>query len=258
LRLFLCSILTLAGAAASDRAAFADATQDAEKLKKEGFAQFAAGDYAAGITSMEKAYTLVKGPGYLLNIAIAFDLWGGHCAEARTAFDRFFAQCRPSGCAELKTAEDRSKRVQDKCEVVISAKTDPTGATIKIDGREVGRAPIDAKIGPGTHELEASLEGYKTHVEALTVVEGRPQSLSFALRPIEVPKAPVALVAPPIAPVVAPREEEDGGLLSSPVFWIVTGVVVVGGGVALALALSSGTADPNGGTLGVVFTPGGR
>ena len=58
------------------------------------------------------------------------------------------------------------------------------------------------------------------------------------------------------------ESEADGNVLSKPWFWIVTGVVVVGGGVAAALALGGSeperpaTGDPaDGGSTGVLIRP---
>ena len=62
----------------------------------------------------------------------------------------------------------------------------------------------------------------------------------------------IRLPAPPPAP---PPAEDDGGFWSSPVVWIVAGVIVAGGVAAVGVAAASGTADPYGGTTSTVVGP---
>ena len=66
-------------------------------------------------------------------------------------------------------------------------------------------------------------------------------------KPVKLP--PEAIVAAEPA-----ESEESDSILSSPVLWIVAGVVVVGGAVAIGLAASSGE-DPYGGNTGFIGQP---
>jgi hypothetical protein len=50
----------------------------------------------------------------------------------------------------------------------------------------------------------------------------------------------------------APRREESGGILSSPIFWVVVGVVVIGGATAGVLVATSGEQAPFSGNLGSI------
>lgn len=52
--------------------------------------------------------------------------------------------------------------------------------------------------------------------------------------------------------VATPPPEEDDSILESPIFWIVTGVVIVGGAIGAGVALS-GTKDAYGGTADAVL-----
>jgi hypothetical protein len=47
----------------------------------------------------------------------------------------------------------------------------PSGAPLKVDGKEVGTTPIEIKVGVGKHELEFSLPGYHTGRFPLVVTE---------------------------------------------------------------------------------------
>ena len=73
-------------------------------------------------------------------------------------------------------------------------------------------------------------------------------------------KVPKAQPAPPPPPAAAPLvteapAEEESSVLSSPWLWIATGVAVVGGGIALAFALSGGSEEPFAGNTGVLLRP---
>ncbi len=83
------------------------------------------------------------------------------------------------------------------------------------------------------------------------------------LRAREAAEAVLESTPPPpssaaVATVPAPATEEDDSVLSSPVFWIITGAAVVGGAVALGVVATS-QASTYGGTADVVLRPlGGR
>jgi hypothetical protein len=82
-----------------------------------------------------------------------------------------------------------------------------------------------------------------------------------ALKAREAKAAATAKPEPPppppagVALVVEQPPEDEGSVLSSPWLWIATGVAVVGGGVALAVALSGGTEEPYAGNTGVLLRP---
>jgi formylglycine-generating enzyme required for sulfatase activity len=59
----------------------------------------------------------------------------------------------------------------------VSLRTDPPGARIRVDGKDVGDAPGTFEIGQGRRQLEAVLDGYKTWSRLLRVEAGVAQSL---------------------------------------------------------------------------------
>lgn len=78
------------------------------------------------------------------------------------------------------------------------------------------------------------------------------------------PAKPPTLTVPPPSPdtpltvTTAPDHQDDDSLFESPLFWIITGVVVAGAGVAVGVAAGS-SSDPvlYGGSTNVVLFPGG-
>ena len=70
------------------------------------------------------------------------------------------------------------------------------------------------------------------------------------------PKVTPEPAPPPLqAPGIETGGEKDSSVFSQPWFWIVTGVVAVGGGVAAAFALSGDSADVDSGSTGVLIRP---
>ena len=81
-------------------------------------------------------------------------------------------------------------------------------------------------------------------------------STSVAQTPSNLTTLPTSVAPPPgVTPtVVAAPAEEDASFLESPVFWIVSSVAVVGGAVAVGVALSA-SPDYDGGTTKIVMVP---
>ncbi|MEQ9500594.1 MAG: tetratricopeptide repeat protein [Deltaproteobacteria bacterium] len=89
---------------------------------------------------------------------------------------------------------------------------------------------------------------------AIAEAEARAREAAEAVIESAPPPPPTAAVA--TAP--APAPQDDGSVLSSPVFWIITGAAVVGGAVALGVVATS-QESTYGGTADVVLQPlGGR
>lgn len=70
------------------------------------------------------------------------------------------------------------------------------------------------------------------------------------------PKAAAPWVPPPAeVEREAPEPEPQGGLLSSPVFWIVSGAIVAAGAATAAVLVTRSGSAPYGGSSGEVFEP---
>jgi formylglycine-generating enzyme required for sulfatase activity len=59
----------------------------------------------------------------------------------------------------------------------VSIRSSPPGATLRVDGEEVGRTPLTAELLAGVRELELQLDGHKTWQRSLAVEASRPQTL---------------------------------------------------------------------------------
>src|SRR5439155_20517937 len=69
--------------------------------------------------------------------------------------------------------------------VEVRLAVEPAGATITIDGRELGRAPLAPfSLAAGNHVIEVSAEGYKAQRREVTIAAGVPLSLAIALEAV--------------------------------------------------------------------------
>lgn len=175
------ALLAVASMAKSTSAAAEGSAVDrAEAHKAEAFRLFASGDYQAGINQMEEAYKLVQHPGFLLNIAVAYDRWGGRCTKALDAFDRFFGECG-QGCSLNAAGQDRAEDVRARCLSSVSLDSEPSGARVLLNGKNVGRTPLSLKVRPGSHLFEAQLDGHRAAKQMLEIGSAETKRVDFKL-----------------------------------------------------------------------------
>lgn len=112
----------------------------------------------------------------------------------------------------------------------LRVRSNPSGAAVLIDGRRVGLTPYDRPAWVGPHTIVLKLDGFEDVPLAVEVKENETAEAQSALR--ERAKAAVANVAPPpVTPVVVSTEPKK--TLPRPLWRIVTGSVLIGGGLIM-------------------------
>jgi len=102
------------------------------------------------------------------------------------------------------------------------------GASVRIDGTEVGTAPLERQLGEGGHQIEVVAEGYETYAREIVLAARQDRELVADL-------------------------SEAQALWEQWWFWAgVGGVVALGLIVGIAVGASGGQADPVPGTLGII------
>ncbi len=198
----------------------ADRAQKADALYSQGNQHFRAGDWKAGIKAMESAYALNPEPRFVLNIAIAYHSWGGHCAEALKTFERYYTVCGVQACPNKGAADSRQQQVKAKCLVPVDIESAPSGASLSVDDAPSGKAPTTLKLLPGTHMVRAELKGHQAAGLSVTVRAGQKKSVKIrlqetvvqgTLRFTDVPEgATVAVDGRPLADTQAPIDVSPG------------------------------------------------
>jgi hypothetical protein len=165
--------------------AHAETPKEVEELKARGFRSFKEGNYAAGIADMEAAYRLAPHPEFLFNVAVAYDLWGGHCDASLESFRLFFRAC--GECAARSVAEARFAATERRCfedlgarAVDVTITTVPPDAKVQLAGAPVILpSPAKLRLRAGRHRLWVSTEG-RTE-ESIISVGTAPLRIELAL-----------------------------------------------------------------------------
>jgi hypothetical protein len=129
-------------------------------------------------------------------------------------YERFSREVELAGGA---TVEVDARLVSKKREAVVMVRTSPN-ADLQLDGKPLGRAPLQIRAAPGAHELVARVDGYHDERVPMTLALGEHRDVDLHMR-------------------------STPGIASKWWFWTGIGVVVLGG-AATAYALT--TEKPHG------------
>ena len=218
------TLLTTPTAHAADTRA-----ERADALYTKGNLHFRAREWKAGIDAMESAYALNSEPRFVLNIAIAYHSWGGHCAEALEAFGRYFTVCGVQLCPNAAAASERKQKIEETCLVSLTIDSAPPGARLTVDDQPRGEAPTTLRLLPGPHALQAGLAGHEPTQQSVTLRAGQQQEVVLKLNPV--------------GGAAGAQASSEGGRLA-PWGWGAIGLGAVGLGVGLAYnAFAVTTAD---------------
>lgn len=88
---------------------------------------------------------------------------------------------RLTGTCPVCTSDELTDRVADNARelmepfrpVPVVIETQPAGATISIDGREVGKTPFSGTLAPGPHLVRATLPGHSDAEQSFDVLAGK-------------------------------------------------------------------------------------
>ena len=193
---------------------------------------FKAGRYEEALEGFQRANVAGAPPTALFMVGRCHQMME-EWQEARDAFTAFLAAGglaptqRARGEAELRAVEARLS----KGTLVIQVS--PFGATVFVDGRPVGEAPVEPfEVAVGRHEVRAAADGYLA-VSRTVEVKGAERTL-VAIELFTEPPAP-ALTDTPAEPPSLPEPVSPPEQPSySPWTWITlgTGIALVAGGTA--------------------------
>lgn len=152
--LLLSVLLVAPGTARADSASqarfFDDAARDA----------YERGDYEDALELFLLSHRAAASPRTLYNVAVCSDL-GGYEAEAFVFFEEYLRSGDDSDGRRAE-AQRRMDALREKLSLV-RVTSEPPGATIYIDRRELGtygRTPRTIVVQPGEHEVRLELPGY--------------------------------------------------------------------------------------------------
>jgi len=119
------------------------------------------------------------------------------------------------GDASADLVSNILRKLRAHASVVTSLSLDsvPAGASVRIDGEDVGVTPLDLQIEPGRHEVEVSAPGYENQTQDVTVQRGAAEHLRLRLAANNMAADTVPTSAtPPRARVITGAALVAGGL----------------------------------------------
>ena len=222
-----------------------EATKEAEARFKEGLKRHDAGDEEGARLSFLQAFSVLKRPNILFNLARAEQLTG-HPVDAIGHYKLFVADNTVTG-VDRETARKRILELSALVgHVIIEA---PSGADLWIDGQMLPRkAPLGepADVSAGMHTVQARLED---QTKTSTVVCNAGQTVTTKIE-IQLTATPVVVVPMPgeggFAPAPAEPAHEKAFHYETPTAKVVTVIVLgvgaagfLGAGIGLEAASSS-------------------
>jgi hypothetical protein len=240
----LALLLVLLAPLANERIARADTKEEARRHFDRAVELVDDGQLEGALVEFQRSYDLTRHFAVLYNIGqVLVSL--ARPVEAVDAYQRYLAEGRDLVPA-ARRAEVEKEMLRQKARIAtIDIRGLPDGAMVRVDGKEIGRAPFGGslRVGVGKHSIAAAAEGYDPAATEVTVagedykVVNLPLARSALPATLPLPVAPPAFVAPAAPVVVAmPLAEPAKPSMSK---LRVAGIVTAAVGVA---GLAAGTA----------------
>ncbi|MGO9291949.1 MAG: PEGA domain-containing protein [Polyangia bacterium] len=205
-------LVIILGALVAPQAARADTKEEARKHYDRAIELVDDGQLEGAIVEFQRSYDLTHHFAVLYNIGQVF-VSLARPVEAVDVYERYLVGGGKSIPA-ARRAEVEQEIARQKARIAtLEIRGLPEGAAVRLDGKEIGKAPIAApvRVGVGTHAIAASAEGYDPAEIEVTVAgeDQRVVELVLAKHVVETPPPPavapsVEMPPPPVAPTAPP------------------------------------------------------
>lgn len=250
--ILLCFVIALG--LARPPLAFASAKEDAKKHFDRGIALVDDGQLQEALVEFQRSYDLTHHFAVLYNIGQVLATLA-RPVEAAEAYEKYLADGGKAVDAGRQASVRKEIARQQTRIASLTIRVLPEGASVRIDGKDVGKAPLATavRVGVGTHVVSALAEGYTSFDVSVTVAGEDQRTVDVVLVPVVVAPvvapvaAPVAVVPPPpvetptVALAPAPTSAPPGWLLGRKWTWVGAGatLVLAGGATTFALLMRS-------------------
>jgi hypothetical protein len=172
-------------------------------LVQEASAAYGAGDYEVAVDKLLAAYRIEPNARLIYNTARSYDQLG-QCRRALVYY-RAFSQHKGAEKSLVSNAKKKLAKAAE-CDTYdpslggrLSVFSQPDGATITVDGRQVGTTPTEvAGLTSGEHRIAVELDGYKVVSKTLTLEAAQDR------------KVRAVLVEAPDSEPISPKEVSQG------------------------------------------------
>jgi hypothetical protein len=207
-------LVIVLGVLAAPQAARAGVKEEARKHYDRAIELVDDGQLEGAVVEFQRSYDLTHHFAVLYNIGQVF-VSLAKPVEAVDAYERYLADGGKKIPAARHTEVEQEIARQRARIATLEIRGLPEGAAVRVDGKEIGKAPIavPVRVGVGTHAIAASAEGYDPAGTEVTVAgeDQRVVELVLGKHVVEpppplvapvVPVAPPAILPPPSAPIV--------------------------------------------------------
>jgi hypothetical protein len=203
--------------------------ETARKSYALGVTLFEQGDYQGALQAFHDAYAASPHFAVLYNIGQA-QIARDKPLEAAATLSRYLRE------GQALVPAERRRQVEEQIELInallgeLEVLTEPTGALLSVDGRNIGRTPLaePIRLAAGVHRIAAGLDGYGPVARSVVIGQGKRHEVLLLL-PMEVAKIPEVAARP--APVSHPSR------LRPALPYVLASVGVALGGTALGVYL---------------------
>lgn len=180
------AIVVLLFTMATSMVAKAGRRADAEKLAAAGELLFEAGKYRDALQQFLDAYALFEPPKFIIpeviwNIGRCYEELGDDESAIRY-FEEFHRLVKAPDYRSK--AEAKIRYLRERMQAVLTLDVEPDGATVVVDGREVGKAPLKSpiRLDPGEHEVGFTHKGYREQRKKVTLKTGEARILRIKMQ----------------------------------------------------------------------------
>jgi hypothetical protein len=232
-------VLTLAGAGSAQTPNLPTLEERRTELLRGAAAALRGGQPLEAIAKWRAAWDIRPAPEVACDIGTGEFMYGSQRAAAEF-LERCDREYLASSPRDMKLKEGIKKRLDQAREQVgaLRINVDQAGAAVSIDGRHVGRTPLEIQfVEPGEHRVHVVLEGYERHDVVAVAGKGEERALQITLAKLE-PSAP-AIKPGPIHPRPALMPAPKSGGPELPIALTGGALALVGAGIGIGFTVAS-------------------
>jgi|GEM_PF-5026655 len=213
---------------------------EAKARFKKGLMFVDEGDCKKAVVEFEEAYKIYPSPAILYNMALCYDDMHQY-AFAMKYYQKFLSESKKVPEKQAEKIKERIAKLSDLLGIV-SIKCNVDGATVIIDGNEMGTTPIENfYLETGSHTLTIIKEKYVNYTTNFKLISGKTVTIEANMEPVVEKVEPVKEEPQPQppAPVETPQKEKKAKKLNPAIFLSMIGIAVLtGAGSAVAGGLN--------------------